>query len=165
MRHSDNGIVLVLVWFSLLGQAQALSQQNITLRVALIAPACEINHGKGIEVDFGDDILSRAVNGENYKKPLIFTLECNAAAGSAMRLRFEGSGASFDSAVVSTSMQDLGIRLLQGAGAGEPLALGETVSFSWPLLPVLQVVPVKRQGAVLSAGEFSGHATLIVEQI
>lgn len=165
MAQRYRGVLPGMLWLSLLSAVQAAPQQNITLRVTLINTACEINNGKALEVDFGQQILSGAVNGDNYKKPLVFTLNCHAHTGSNLRLRFEGSAASFDSQVVSTSMQDLGIRLLQGTGVGVPLALGEWVNFSWPTLPILQVVPVKREGATLNTGEFSGHATLIVEQI
>jgi hypothetical protein len=43
------------------------------------------------------------------------------------------------------------------------LAVNEWIDFTYPKTPTLQAVPVKRAGAVLSGGDFSAMATLMVD--
>ncbi|MFS2224410.1 fimbrial protein [Pantoea sp. B65] len=156
----------MVVLATLSNSGQAAPQQPITLRVALSVPACEINQGQAIDVDFGNDVYTSQVNGDNYKKTIGFSLNCDSSSPTAMRLRFEGHGASFDSGVLSTTIRDLGIRLLLGSGAGAPLRLGSWVNFERSgAMPILQAVLVKRPGSTLSAGAFSGAATLVVEHV
>ena len=54
---------------------------------------------------------------------------------------------------------DLGIKLFIN-GALWPL--NNTVNFTYPTLPRMEAVPVKRIGSVLSAGAFSASATVVV---
>ncbi|MBP2169256.1 type 1 fimbria pilin [Erwinia toletana] len=158
--------VLAAILFSGLSPARPAPQQQLTLRVTLNAPACNINQGQAINVDFGNDLFVTQVKAENYKQPISFSLSCNAWTPVTMRLRFEGTTAQFDSGVLATTMHDLGIKLLQGSGGGTPLRPGSWLNFDRTTgIPTLQAVLVQRSGSTLAAGEFSGVATLVVEHI
>ncbi|MCU5771609.1 fimbrial protein [Erwiniaceae bacterium BAC15a-03b] len=158
--------MLAAILFSGLSPAWSAPQQQLTLRVAINAPACNINQGQAINVDFGNDIFITQVNGENYKQPISFSLSCNAYTPVTMRLRFDGTTAQFDAGVLATTMSDLGIKLLQGSGGGTPLSPGSWLNFDRTAgIPSLQAVLVQRAGSTLAAGEFTGTATLVVEHI
>ncbi len=82
-----------------------------------------------------------------------------------MRMQFSGTAPSWDTKVLTTNNTNLGIKLLQGSGSGTQLSLNTWLSFTYPTLPVLQAVPVKKTGSTLTAGAFNGNATLKVEFI
>ncbi|MEZ3417496.1 fimbrial protein [Pantoea dispersa] len=128
-------------------------------------PSCEVNGAKPIDVDFGSQVVTTEVDGVNYIKPVTFTLDCKNNPKNTMRMQFSGTAPSWDTKVLTTNNTNLGIKLLQGSGSGTQLSLNTWLSFTYPTLPVLQAVPVKKTGSTLTAGAFNGTATLKVEFI
>ncbi|WP_437611681.1 fimbrial protein [Erwinia sp. V71] len=137
--------------------AEAAAQQLITLNVTLVAPACEINEGRPIQVDFGDNLQAPRIDGQNYMQRIRYQLSCPDSRTAGLTLTLSGEPAVFDSTVLTSSMADIGIRVLHN---GMPMALNQPVSLDMHQLPQLHAVPVKRDGATLAKGRFSATATL-----
>jgi len=139
----------------------AMMQTNANFSVVLVStPPCVFNGGNSINVSFGDEVLTSRVDGVNYRQPVPYNLTCSPAPSrNAMKLQFHGMAAGFDSAL-STSNPNLGIKLISGTTALPPTSW---LNFSWPTMPTIDAVLVKRPGAMLLAGPFTGVATLLVE--
>lgn len=71
---------------------------------------CTINNGDPIEVDFGDNLVIRNLDGVRYSKPIPYQIDCSAAG--VVRLSFKGAPSSFDYAAIQTNLTGLGIRIL-----------------------------------------------------
>lgn len=140
--------------------AHAADQGIAIVRVTIIAPPCEINGNGLIEVPFGEDVMTTKVDGNYKKRQVPYSLECKEGSPKMMKMWVGGTGAVFDSRVLSTNRTDLGIALLSG---GNPLPINSWVNFTYPNYPRLEAVPVKRSGAKLTAGPFSAGATMKVE--
>lgn len=140
--------------------ATSANSVNITVKVSVVAPpACTINENKPIEVEFGD-VMTTRVDGNNYRRPVDFSLSCTTASSYALKLQVQGNGASFDSEVLRTDREGLGIKLLQGSNK---LAINSWLNFSRPNTPKLWAVPVKQNNATLKTGQFSAGATMKVD--
>ncbi|MDR7021458.1 fimbrial protein [Aeromonas salmonicida] len=126
----------------------------------VVPPPCVINGNNAISVDFGNDMLAGRIDGVNYEKPISYTLECTGATNNSLKLQFQGSGASFDSTVLTTSKTDLGLELRSD---GSKLPLNSWLLFTDPARPVLTAVPVKSSGSTLSGGAFTATSTLLVD--
>lgn len=76
---------------------------------------------------------------------------------NAMTLAITGNTAGFDAGLLQTGITGLGVRMLY---QGRQLNPGEKVTFTYPVFPALEAVPVRDMTAVLTGGEFSAVATL-----
>ncbi|WP_174508666.1 fimbrial protein [Klebsiella oxytoca] len=126
-------------------------------------PACTVNANNDITVIFNGGVAleTTSINGSNYATPVPFTLNCKGNP-STLRLSFQGTGSAFDSNVLATTIDDLGIKLLQPNGSA--LNKGAWFTFTYSATPpAIKAVPVKRAGAILPGGEFTSSATLLVE--
>ena len=142
-------------------QANTVSTVNITGVVQQIAN-CSVNNGAPVYVDFGNVYIDQ-VNGVNYAQPVTFTLNCSGLPTPSLRLQLTGTGAYFDATLLSTSVNDLGVAFKNSSG--NPIALNTTWNnFTYPSLPVVNAVPVKRSGSTLPTGAFTAAATLVIEQ-
>lgn len=145
------------------GMVQAIQQNNILVKVTIIKKACVVKGGNGsdmIEVNFGDDVMTTRVDGTYKTMPVSYSVTCTGSSSNAMKMQIEGTGAGFDSQVLMTNQPDFGIALLSN---GTRLPLNSWINFSYPTMPILTVVPVKRAGATLVGGAFSAAATLKVD--
>jgi len=136
---------------------------NITVNVTVQAPLCDLNGGAPVQVDFGNNVITTQVDSGIYKQPVNFTLSCMNNTQNDMRLRFTGTGASFDAASFATTVNGLGIRMLSGAGT--PLDRDAWLNYTYPNLPIIQAELIKDSSVTLPGGVFSGNATLEVEFI
>ncbi|WP_426506275.1 fimbrial protein [Serratia proteamaculans] len=152
---------ILALWVSCApGAAQAVEQTTVTVTVTIITPTCEVNGNNLIEVDFGSDVLTTRIDGSYKKTPVPYSVECKNAPSTAMKLWIEGTGAAFDGKVLRTNQTDFGIAFLN---AGIALPINSWLKFTYPKLPTLEAVPVKRNGAKLTGGAFSSGATMKVE--
>lgn len=156
---AECGWMLVL-WTGFAPGAQAIEQATVTVTVTIIAPTCEVNGNNLIEVNFGNDVLTSRIDGSYKKTPVPYSVKCKDAPSAAMKLRIDGIGAAFDGKVLRTNQTDFGIAFLNG---GTALPIDSWLKFTYPNLPSLEAVPVKRSGAKLVGGAFSAGATLKVE--
>lgn len=160
----STGSRAILVYSCLLLAASQVAQAatDINIRGVIVAPPpCVINGDATIDVPFGDDLLTTRVDGVNYRRGVPYTVVCTAPPSNAMTLELQGMGASFDSDVLETAGKvDLGVKLFIN---GVDWPLNTPVNFTYPSLPVVQAVPVKRTGSTLTYGAFSAAGTLIVK--
>ena len=145
----------------LLTGPQVKATSTITVKLTIVAPPpCVINHNSPIEVDFGNDVLTTRVDGSYKKMPLSYTVECTGAPSNAMKLQVLGNGADFDTDVLRTNQNGLGVALLRN---GKVQPINRWLNFTYPNLPQFEVVPVKQAGVSLSGGAFSAGATMKVD--
>ncbi|MFK3763880.1 MULTISPECIES: fimbrial protein [Serratia] len=140
----------------------AESASTVTVSVTVLAPLpCVINESKPITVDFGDDVMTTRIDGNNYRVPVEYGLTCSSTpVRNEMRLQIAGNAAGFDGRLLKTSVNGLGIALLRD---GVRIPLNSWQNFTYPDLPRLEAVPVKQSGSGLPTGEFTSSATLRVD--
>ncbi len=140
----------------------AQANVNLTIRAVIIAPPpCVINGGSTLNVPFGNNLHTTRIDGVTYRRDVPYTVSCSPPVYSnAMTLELQGTGASFDSGVLSTRKTDLGVKLFVN-GADWPL--NTPVRFTHPNFPAVQAVPVKRAGSTLTGGTLDASATLVIE--
>lgn len=153
---SSCSVVVVLI----IGTSLSYADNMLFSGTLINPPPCVINNSGTIVVNFGDDVLTSRVDGTLYMQPVIYTLKCSGAVDNALKMMIKGNEASFNSSILSTSNLSLGIKLLRD---DQILPINRSFNFSYPMIPVLSAVPVKQTGSALSAGQFSGTATMVVE--
>jgi len=159
-RQCLSGCVLaaLVLFYGPLAQA---ASSTIKVSVTILAPpACVINNNNLIEVNFGNDVMTNRIDGSYRKQSVVYSVECKNASDNAMKMQIQGTGAGFDSKVLKTNMDDLGVALLYN---GNRQPINSWVKFTYPNMPTFEVVPVKQAGATLSGGAFSAGATMKVE--
>lgn len=138
----------------------AMSQVNVSIRGVIVAPpSCIINGGTTLHVPFGNDMMTTRVDGTNYRKGVPYTVLCTGGSSNNMTLKVQGSGTSFDTSILRTSNDDLGVKLYINNAVWN---LNTSINFTYPTLPVMEAVPVKRPASTLHAGVFTASATLVV---
>lgn len=134
---------------------------SIKVTVTILAkPSCIINNNNMIEVNFGSDVMTTRIDGNYKKQPVAYKVECQNLQNNGMKMQVQGIGAGFDSNVLKTNKDGLGIALLYN-GSRQPL--NRWINFTYPNLPTLEAVPVKQVGVTLNGGVFSAGATMQVE--
>lgn len=132
--------------------------------VLVAAPECTVNGNNQIDVDFGDDVLIGRIDGSSYKKTaLVYSMLCDDPISTSMKLSITAaSGAGFGTGLIGVGKEGLGIRLFNGTS---PINAGDYVNFTYDgsTLPSLYAVPVAEDISTLSAGAFSGSATMVID--
>lgn len=154
---SYSGITLLLVCGMLINAARAA--ENMAFFGTLVEPpACTINNGKDVDVDFGSRVGIKKVDGVNYLQPMNYVITCDPNANAwAMTLEIVGVPADYDRAAVVTGVKDLAVQIKQN---GIPFELNKPLPILLTHPPLLEAVPVKRPGATLTEGPFEATATL-----
>ncbi|HGE8278993.1 pilus assembly protein [Serratia marcescens] len=136
-----------------------MAAENMTFFGTLVEPpACTINNGGLVDVDFGNRVGIKKVDGVNYLQPMNYQVNCDPNAQAwAITLEIVGVSADYDRAAVVTGVKDLAIQIKQN---GVPFELNKPIPIQLTNLPHLEAVPVKRQGATLKEGPFEATATL-----
>ncbi|CAI1034891.1 fimbrial protein [Serratia liquefaciens] len=152
-----SGITLLLACGMLSNTGR--TTENMTFFGTLVEPpACTINNGGNVDVDFGNRVGVKKVDGVNYLQPMNYQITCDLNANAwAMTLEIVGTPADYDRAAVVTGVTDLAIQIKQNGVAFE---LNKPMPISLTNPPLLEAVPVKRPGATLKAGPFEATATL-----
>ncbi|CAI0732302.1 fimbrial protein [Serratia fonticola] len=122
---------------------------------------CTINNGDPIEVDFGDNLVIRNLDGVRYSKPIPYQIDCSAAG--VVRLSFKGAPSSFDYAAIQTNLTGLGIRILLEGSVPFPWQNSTFANVNVQSPPVLTAVPVADPAQPPSPGAFTARATLLAE--
>ncbi|CAI1617611.1 fimbrial protein [Serratia fonticola] len=160
LRYRKVSCLLCGVLATLPLMAGAADTATITVKVTVLAPPpCTVNNNSVIEVPFGN-VMTTHVDGTSYRVPVNYTLSCSKGASNAMKLQVQGNGASFDSTLLQTSKDGLGIELQQG---NTKRAINSWLTFTYPYKPDLWAVPVKQPGVKLSGGQFRAGATMKVD--
>lgn len=154
--------------FSLPLLAQGDNSTKITLSGTLIEPpACTINEGSPIPINFGNNIGTSRIDGENYKRTVDYKITCDDDPNNApwvLNLTVTGTPTTFDPAAVQMQIddsdsKDLGVKLILN---GEDFKLNTPVEIKQlSEQPELEAVPVKDGDATLPEGYFHATATLL----
>ncbi|MGI9710813.1 fimbrial protein [Serratia marcescens] len=152
-----SGIAWLLAFGALSSPGQAA--ENMKFFGTLVEPpACTINNGGNVDVDFGNRVGVKKVDGVNYLQPMNYQITCDPSANAwRMTLEIAGKAASYDKAGVVTNVTDLAIQIRQN---GVPFELNKPIAINLNNPPQLEAVPVKRPGATLKEGAFEATATL-----
>ncbi|ELM3741181.1 fimbrial protein [Yersinia ruckeri] len=137
---------------------------TIEVKFTVVIPSpCILNDGKIVQVDFGNDVSTKKVDGKNYSRSIPFNLVCVGETNNAMKFRIKGTQASFGgSNTLVTSNTNLGIAIeVERFLLAVPL--NSDIAFTYPGMIPLQAVLVKRPGSTLRGGKFSAGATLSVD--
>ncbi|WP_411752404.1 fimbrial protein [Serratia sp. (in: enterobacteria)] len=157
-------IRVLLLAFCLMGDitlAQAKDgEANMTFHGTLITPPpCTLNDGNRIDVNFGEQVGIKKVDGVNYRQRMNYQITCEGAGSgnSALTLSLSGGATGFDSEALLTDKANLGIRVYQN---DKPFTPNSTLKIDLANPPRLEAVPVKNAGATLTEGVFEAWVTL-----
>ncbi|CAB3639963.1 pilus assembly protein [Achromobacter pestifer] len=138
--------------------------ENMRFTGMLQAPACVVtDQGGRINVTFNTNISIEKIDGEQYRQPISYDIECPNEPPWRIKLTLVATETSFDPAAVQTSIPDLGIRILLN---NKPFILNETQRLQMndrTQRPQLEAVPVRKSGARLPQAEFEAWALLVAE--
>ncbi|MNG70027.1 hypothetical protein D3C79_284030 [compost metagenome] len=156
---------LTLLAVLLMSQTGWAATAIVTVKGVVVAkPKCEVNGGQDIFVNF-NELITTKIDGEKYgKRPIPYGVNCSgntSGAAGLLKVSLQGVGPDFGDGLLRTSNNDLAIKLLQENG--QQLRLNGWINFTYPIVPALYAVPVKRSGATLKGMGFSSSATLVVE--
>ncbi|UAN46827.1 fimbrial protein [Serratia sp. JSRIV001] len=149
----------------LLGMMAALVQPTQAVQVnfqggLVEALPCTINNGDPIEVDFGDNLVIRNLDGVRYRKPVPYQIDCSAAG--SVRMSIQGTATRFDGAAIQSSIAGLGIHM--SLGNDNPFYLNSFASqVTTQSPPPMMAVPVADPAQPPSPGAFTARATLLAE--
>ena len=164
MRHILQNVAAVCLLALTAGSAAAAEGDITTVYITgtlLDAPECTVNGNDRVDVSFGDDVVTYQVDGQNYKKEIVYTLNCTSLAGQGLTMTLNGTPAGFNDALFKTSNDGLGIRILDGSN---PVSPGGSIRFNYnSAQPVLYAVPVAQNAATLDTGPFEGSATMVID--
>lgn len=119
---------------------------------------CTISGGQLIPVNFGNAVIIRNLDGEQYKKTINYQIVCDAPG--TVRLTLKGTETPFDDAAIQTDITGLGIRVNQG---GIPFTLDTPVTINMASPPILEAVPVADPANKPATGSFRATATLMAD--
>ncbi|HED3854283.1 fimbrial protein [Enterobacter soli] len=136
------------------------SALTVNVTGVVVEGVCEINNGETIHVDFGSNLQSRLINGENFMKTIDYSLVCEDLTSNDLEMEFEGTATSFSDDYLATDREGLGIKLYMN---GESMPMNTWMPFTWPEVPVLQAAPIKDDAAEVETGVFSASATLKIQ--
>lgn len=145
-------------------QAPAAEGDTTTVTVTgtlVDAPECTVNGNNAVLVDFGDNVVTRKIDGVNYEEEMKVTLSCNSYVKEDMLLTIRAATeAGFGTGLVGTDTKGLGIQL---KAAGKPISTGVPISFIYPSVPRLSAVLVAQDNTTLTARPFTGTGTLVIQ--
>lgn len=151
------GMLLLLVSATL--SVPGMAADNMKFSGTLIEPPpCTINNDGQVDVDFGNRVGVKKVDGVNYLQVMNYQIKCDPSVSARdMTLEIMGTPADYDAAAVSSNVTDLAIQIQQN---GVPFELNKPIPIRLASPPVLSAVPIKRAGATLIEGPFEATATL-----
>lgn len=151
------GMLLLLAISAL--SAPGMAADNMKFSGTLIEPPpCTINNDGQVDVDFGNRVGVKKVDGVNYLQVMNYQIKCDPSVSARdMTLEIMGTPADYDPAAVSSDVTDLAIQIQQN---GVPFELNKPIPIRLASPPVLSAVPIKRAGATLIEGPFEATATL-----
>ncbi|WP_367651425.1 fimbrial protein [Serratia fonticola] len=163
MRHYL--LTVLLATPLLLSSPPAIAFTMVSVRATVLdPPSCVISGSQPnqpIEVNFGDEVMTNKVDGKNYMLTVEYSLQCTGGNTDALRLQIQGAPAAFNPAALATAQQsNLGIELWANNAR---FPVNSWINFTYPSIPVLKAVPVKKSGTTLAAGKFSAVATLKID--
>jgi len=133
---------------------------NMSFHGTLVAPPCTISSGKTIEVEFGTNLGVNKIDGNTYKQPVNYSVDCEAgySVNNLAIVVDTTAPATFDAAAVMTNKTGLGIRILVDDVAATFAKRVAVANPSSP--PKIEAVPVQDPSVTLTEGAFEATMTL-----
>lgn len=156
------GTLLMLTALPTLATVPHPIQVGINISGTVIATAsCTFSGQKPLQIEYGDVYISELTPGNN-RKLLDYTLRCSGDPdGKKVEMRFTGDSANFNSQLLKTSINGLGIKLLNN---NSPQAINSWFSIDPNNQPALEAELVRQEGARFNNGQvFNASMTLVVE--
>ncbi|HCR2142943.1 TPA: fimbrial protein [Enterobacter kobei] len=162
--HAMKGILFFGVsLFSVIAKGEG--DVDINFKGTLVVPPpCIINGDTPIELNFGV-VDSSKIDNSAYKKTAIsYSLTCTESMSTSLRMQIKGIGTSFDSSILKTSQEDMGILLMRGSNR-VPLNTWVNIDSNFP--PNLVAIPYIRSDkkVLIKAGDFSATAAMQVDYL
>lgn len=141
------------------GVMPAAQATGVSLHGTLVSPPpCTISEGKQIDVNFGERIGIKKIDGVNYRRTLNYRITCEKGSSAwVLKLTLGGNAPSFDSNALKSNRTGLAIRMYQN---DKPFPPNSTLTINLNNPPALEVVPVKDTAAAPTKGSFDVWATL-----
>lgn len=158
-------LIKTLSLAALLLPLAAGAAENMTFHGTLVAPPCKISNGETIEVAFGSNLGVNKIDGNSYKQPVNYSVDCEAGyiANNLAIVVDTAAPAAFDAAAVMTNKAGLGIHILVD---GVAATFAERVAVSNPASPPkIEAVPVQDPAVMLTEGAFEATMTLRADYI
>ncbi len=141
---------------------------NVQIKVTIIQKTCDIYGVSGvnqpieIQLNQGSPMYPNYINGDNYTTEIPYTLNCPGALNNAaLKLKFDGSPDKFNSQLLKTSDENLGLRLRV---ENKHLNIGEWYNFSYLNKPRLTVTPeISNDSNLIKEGDIYASGVLSVE--
>ena len=139
--------------------AQTGDTVDVKMHGTLKRKPCHINNDGIIEINFGNVGINK-VDGKRYIQPIDYKLECEDPDESAnLKMTLQGTQTSYNTGAINTSINGLGIEILQ---TGKAVVINQSFVIDYNNPPKLEAVPVA-SGAALTEGAFTATATLLAE--
>lgn len=135
---------------------------DINITGTIVASAsCTIDNKKPINIDYGDVYISD-IDAGRYLEEIPYSITCKGdPEGKTIQMRLMGNTASFDTKILKTDVEGLGIKLLKNKTQILPNSWFEIFPDTPPLL---EAEIVKENKVVLQNGKrFNASATLIID--
>ena len=176
IKHKKNKIwPEILVFISLLFASINIRAMDVSVQITgeILAPPCQINNGKVIEVDFGN-ISATSISGTHNWRKIDVPVSCEYANGNAY-VKIIGHQMNNNRNVLLTNVKNFGIALYQGDGNTTELILGdgeyrEGESIGYPIQTGLvgkengvftfTAIPFKDTGKNIPIGSFISSARI-----
>ncbi|WP_333892443.1 fimbrial protein, partial [Atlantibacter subterranea] len=134
--------------------------QVVLSNATISIPACNLNNGNPIDVDFGSAVAVTDVAAGTVEKSIDYTLTCTYD-NFGLKMKILGTGASFDNDLLQTDINEMGIKITAN---GTALPLNTDLNFaSAAAKPALKAILTQQPGARLPTGAFTASATMRVE--
>ncbi|MGA4650076.1 hypothetical protein ACK6WK_22150 [Citrobacter portucalensis] len=138
----------------------ALEKDTTTVNIKGLlveGPQCIVNGNDKVDVDFGDNLITRRIDGVEYKTVIIYDMTCTGLAQQGLKLTINGID-GFEKGLLGTGKEGLAIRLYKDDSI---LNVGEATTFTYGKHPTLYAVPVAKDNTKLEAGVFFGLGTMV----
>ncbi|WP_078062102.1 fimbrial protein [Serratia marcescens] len=151
----------LVIWWVIFPFTTLAYDIPINISGQITIPACVVNNGEVIDVNFGNDLLTTRVKDGFYSKSVKYSFKCFGSPSNNLRMKITGEPSSFDTRLLKTSNANLGILLSKELS---PFPLNQWVYFPYQNdAPLLQAALVSLSGETLSPGAFNGTATLMID--
>jgi type 1 fimbria pilin len=133
---------------------------TVTVHVKVETSPCVINNGEMINVNFGDNLLTTLIDGNEYKKAITYSLDCAQRTNNALKLKISGTASTFNNSALQTNKENIGIKLFSN---GQTLPVNQWINFDGNVAPQLSAAPIKLTENPLKGGAFAASATMMID--
>lgn len=123
-------------------------------------PSCILKGESDLYADFGNMVLSNKVDGVNYMVTIDYGMTCTGNPNNTLKIQLFGLATDFDAKALKTTNPNLGIAIYNG---NTRIGVNDWINFTYPTLPVLKMVPIKRPDTKLEASSIGGNVVFYLD--